>query len=93
MPIFSRRAVCVVAAASVAVSNIAAASADTATYYSTKQPYFPAGTIDSYSKAPEGFQQIYTSSVNRHGSRGLSSFKYDDLSLITHLTLPTKRIV
>lgn len=80
MSIFSRRAVCVVAAASVAVSNVATASADTATYYSTKQPYFPAGTIDSYSKAPEGFQQIYTSSVNRHGSRGLSSFKYDDLA-------------
>lgn len=57
-----------------------AASAHAATYYSTKQPYFPAAPISSYSEAPEGFSQIYTSSVDRHGSRGLSSFKYDDLA-------------
>lgn len=57
-----------------------AVAADAATYYSTKQPYSPAASISSYSQPPAGFTQIYTSSVNRHGSRGLSSFKYDDLA-------------
>ncbi|KQB83947.1 histidine-type phosphatase [Corynebacterium lowii] len=49
-------------------------------YYSTKQPYSPRQDYAEYSPAPNGFQQIYTTTVNRHGSRGLSSFKYDDLA-------------
>lgn len=57
-----------------------AQAADGATYYSTKQPYSPAAAISTYSQPPAGFTQIYTTSVNRHGSRGLSSFKYDDLA-------------
>ena len=51
---------------------------DGSTYYSTKQHYEPQGS--DYASAPEGFHQIYTSTVDRHGSRGLSGFKYDDLA-------------
>ena len=76
----SRRRIAAVSAAALAVVAAPLAAAADTTYYSTKQPYSPAATIDSYSAAPAGFQQIYTGSVNRHGSRGLSSFKYDDLA-------------
>ena len=50
-------------------------------YYSSKQPYVApsAATVASYSKAPEGYEPIYTESMARHGSRGLSSYKYDAL--------------
>lgn len=49
-------------------------------YYSSKQPYVtPANT--SYSPAPSGYSPIYTESMARHGSRGLSSYKYDALLL------------
>ena len=67
-------------AVALAVAVLSPSTAHAATYYSTKQPYFPAAEISSYSQAPAGFTQIYTSSVDRHGSRGLSSFKYDDLA-------------
>lgn len=76
----SRRRIAAVSAAALAVAAAPLAAAADTTYYSTKQPYSPAATINSYSAAPAGFQQIYTGSVNRHGSRGLSSFKYDDLA-------------
>lgn len=61
-------------------AEAATAAESTATFYSTKQPYSPQASIESYSPAPDGFEQIYTASVNRHGSRGLSSWKYDDLA-------------
>ncbi|WP_137652774.1 histidine-type phosphatase [Bifidobacterium moukalabense] len=50
-------------------------------YYSSKQPYVApsAATMASYSQAPEGYEPIYTESMARHGSRGLSSYKYDAL--------------
>ncbi len=50
-------------------------------YYSSKQPYVAPSdaTVASYSKAPEGYEPIYTESMARHGSRGLSSYKYDAL--------------
>lgn len=60
------------------LTPVQALAADDATYYSTKQHYEPQGS--NYSAAPTGFHQIYTSTVNRHGSRGLSGFKYDDLA-------------
>ncbi|AJI79495.1 histidine phosphatase family protein [Corynebacterium singulare] len=60
------------------LTPVQALAADDTTYYSTKQHYEPQGS--NYSTAPTGFHQIYTSTVNRHGSRGLSGFKYDDLA-------------
>lgn len=75
-----RRAVAIAAAAATAASLTPATAAEAQTYYSTKQPYSPAAPISSYSQPPAGFHQIYTTSVDRHGSRGLSGFKYDDLA-------------
>lgn len=74
----SRRVTALAAATAIALPLVvvpSATAADATTYYSTKQPYSPAASISSYSKAPAGFTQIYTTSVDRHGSRGLSSFK------------------
>lgn len=76
----SRRAVAIAATAATAISLAPATAAEAQTYYSTKQPYSPAAPISSYSQPPAGFHQIYTTSVDRHGSRGLSGFKYDDLA-------------
>jgi hypothetical protein len=47
-------------------------------FYSSKQPYV-APTSTAYSAAPSGYQSIYTESIDRHGSRGLSGYKYDAL--------------
>jgi len=52
------------------------AAQDTA-YYQTKTPYKPQQGIASYEAAPAGFAPVYTEMLARHGSRGLSSFKYD----------------
>ncbi|MGV8871235.1 MAG: histidine-type phosphatase [Rhodococcus sp. (in: high G+C Gram-positive bacteria)] len=49
--------------------------------YSSKTPYAPQESIADYQPAPEGFVPVYTESVARHGSRALSSVKYDDLTL------------
>lgn len=72
------RALAVATAVACAVTPVPALAADGSTYYSTKQHYEPQGS--EYASAPEGFHQIYTSTVGRHGSRGLSGFKYDDLA-------------
>ncbi|MBM7412672.1 hypothetical protein JOE38_002495 [Clavibacter michiganensis] len=50
------------------------------TYYSSKTPYQPQGTAADLAPAPAGFAPVYTESVARHGSRALSSFKYDSLT-------------
>ncbi|MBF4618402.1 histidine-type phosphatase [Clavibacter sp. VKM Ac-2873] len=50
------------------------------TYYSSKTPYAPQGTAADLAPAPAGFAPVYTESVARHGSRALSSFKYDSLT-------------
>ncbi len=50
-------------------------------FYSSKQPYVAPTEADiaAYSPAPDGYEPLATESVARHGSRGLSSFKYDAL--------------
>jgi hypothetical protein len=52
-----------------------------ATFYTTKTPYRPRQAIDSYEAPPTGFSVVYTELVARHGSRGLSSVKYDAAAL------------
>lgn len=72
------RTLSLITALSCALAPAPALASEGTTYYSTKQHYQPQGS--SYAEAPSGFHQIYTSTVDRHGSRGLSSFKYDDLA-------------
>ena len=50
------------------------------TYYSSKTPYVPQQTPAELQAPPAGFVPVYTESVARHGSRALSSFKYDSLT-------------
>ena len=68
-----------VAALAMLATGTAHAANDT--YYSSKQPYIvPQQALDmSYSAAPEGYTITYTEMLARHGSRGLSSYKYDAL--------------
>lgn len=68
-------------ALNVAATPSAAALESEGLYYSSKQPYVApsADTIAAYSEAPEGYQPLYTETLARHGSRGLSSYKYDAL--------------
>lgn len=48
--------------------------------YSTKAVYQPRQASASYHAAPAGFQPVFTELVARHGSRSLSSPKYDVLT-------------
>lgn len=57
-------------------ADVASGASSATNTLSTKQPYqTPAST--QYSPAPAGYATDYTESVSRHGSRGLSSYKYD----------------
>lgn len=47
------------------------------TYYTTKTPYQPQQSASTYEAAPAGYSAVFTELVVRHGSRGLSSLKYD----------------
>lgn len=49
--------------------------------YFSKTPYAPQQDLHDYQPVPAGFEAVFTQHVARHGSRGLSSRKYDDLSL------------
>lgn len=53
------------------------AASSQATYYQTKTPYSPQQDAGTYEAPPAGFSPVYTELVARHGSRGLSSLKYD----------------
>lgn len=54
-----------------------AAAALTDRYYQTQAPYRPQQDVSSYEAAPAGFSPVAVQLVARHGSRGLSSLKYD----------------
>lgn len=58
-------------------------------FLQTKQPYLPQQKIADYTAVPSDFQPVFTQLVARHGSRGLSSMKYD-LALY-HLWLKAKQ--
>jgi hypothetical protein len=47
------------------------------TFLTTKTPYHPHQDAATYEAPPAGFTPAYTELVARHGSRGLSSLKYD----------------
>lgn len=47
------------------------------TYYQTKTPYRPQQDASRYEAPPAGYAPVYTEMLARHGSRGLSGFKYD----------------
>jgi len=59
------------------VKTLVTAAALTERYYQTKAPYRPQQDVSTYEAAPAGFSPVYTELVARHGSRGLSSLKYD----------------
>ncbi|BDZ40363.1 histidine-type phosphatase [Microbacterium suwonense] len=51
----------------------------TGNLYGTKAVYEPFQDPSTYQQAPEGYQPVLIEHVGRHGSRLLSSKKYDDL--------------
>lgn len=53
------------------------APTESATFYQTKTPYRPQQEAATYEAPPAGFAPVYTEMLARHGSRGLSSLKYD----------------
>lgn len=65
------------AAAGDDVKAVLTAAALTDRYYQTKAPYRPQQDVSTYEAPPAGFAPVYTEMIARHGSRGLSSLKYD----------------
>ena len=51
------------------------------TFYTTKTPYRPRQDMATYEAPPAGFTQVFVEHLGRHGSRGLSSVKYDAAAL------------
>jgi len=65
------------AAADDDIRAVLTAAALTDRYYQTKAPYRAQQDVSTYEVAPAGFSPVYTQMIARHGSRGLSSLKYD----------------
>lgn len=72
---------CIAVTALASLALAVPAHADDAPSLSSKQPYVAPSPSDigAYSPAPVGYAPVATESVARHGSRGLSSYKYDAL--------------
>lgn len=51
----------------------------TGNQYGTKAPYEPFEDMDDYAPVPDGYEPVLVEHLGRHGSRLLSSKKYDDL--------------
>ncbi|CAM3630931.1 Histidine phosphatase superfamily (branch 2) [Vibrio aerogenes CECT 7868] len=49
--------------------------------YGTKTVYSPRQAMNTYEPVPDGYSLVFTQSLARHGSRALTSPKYDDISL------------
>lgn len=60
-------------------SAVPAQAVDADNSMSTKTPYAAEGS--HYTAPPQGFHAVNTQVVARHGSRGLSGFKYDALTM------------
>jgi len=74
-PNFLPRTLCLALGCTLAFSATAATT--TAYWYQTKTPYQPQQQASTYEAAPAGFKPVFTEMLARHGSRGLSSLKYD----------------
>jgi hypothetical protein len=59
------------------IRTVLAGAALTDRFYQTKAPYRAQQDVSTYEAAPGGYSPVYTQMVARHGSRGLSSLKYD----------------
>ena len=65
------------AAGATDVKEALATAAAVDRYYQTKAPYRPQQDLSTYEAAPAGYTPVYSQLLARHGSRGLSSLKYD----------------
>jgi hypothetical protein len=77
MTSYLRKLTTIAALLAVLSSAAAAPSIAAGGYYQTKAPYAPQQDMATYERAPAGFEPVFTQMVARHGSRGLSSLKYD----------------
>ncbi|MCK7641665.1 histidine-type phosphatase [Corynebacterium sp. P6145] len=72
-PLRRRTTALLVAAATILGAGPAAADETTVPQYGFKNQYIPMGTPAEATTPPDGFEQVYTMVLGRHGSRGASS--------------------